>query len=643
MSFRERIEVTVDLLTDKVSSGLKNLKKDFQAAETGGQKFKVVTSSAFDVVKQNAAQFALAGGAALVTFGLKAAMSAQDYALSMGKAADATGLAVDKFSRWNEVAGDIGVSTESVEKTFGFMNKTLGKSPALFDQLGVSIGHAEDGSVDASETFLNVVDRLNAISDPAQKARTASLLLGRGWQDMAELIEQGSSKLSDSLKSVSDAKVITDEERQNAEKFREVLDNLTDKFEDISIEVGQAVLPALTQVAEVLGDIADIKIPFTGTGVIGGLSKLAEKTFDSINPLDNLQSGWKRLTDSDSSWPNRVAGGFETLLGWIPGIGEGISDINDAIFGSAAASDELKKKTAEAATAAEEAAGSWATQRQAFLDAEAAARGAADAATTVDVLTAAADRSARKAEEMDRAWQALFDTLSDEESLDGVQDGFDGIKTAAEESMQAQLDAQAAYADAAKGVEGAAELAIQKEKDAKVAAEAYSDQVRQQKADVASYAKEVLGLPVERTTELLAMIDQNKYDEVLRMLNILSANRTMSLSIIAKGGMGFTINPGGSQTGKRAVGATGGIVTRATDATIGEAGPEAVIPLNQMPGASPLGALGGGGVTVHFAPQITIQVAPGNDMQHIEQGLLRSVRQGSPFVRQLLANAGIRI
>ena len=48
-------------------------------------------------------------------------------------------------------------------------------------------------------------------------------------------------------------------------------------------------------------------------------------------------------------------------------------------------------------------------------------------------------------------------------------------------------------------------------------------------------------------------------------------------------------------------GATGGIVTQPTLALIGEgAGPEAVIPLNQMPGASPLGSMGGmgGGTTV---------------------------------------------
>jgi hypothetical protein len=52
-------------------------------------------------------------------------------------------------------------------------------------------------------------------------------------------------------------------------------------------------------------------------------------------------------------------------------------------------------------------------------------------------------------------------------------------------------------------------------------------------------------------------------------------------------------------------GATGGIVTQPTNALIGEAGPEMVIPLSSMPGASPLPSGVGGGntynVTVHGA------------------------------------------
>jgi len=55
------------------------------------------------------------------------------------------------------------------------------------------------------------------------------------------------------------------------------------------------------------------------------------------------------------------------------------------------------------------------------------------------------------------------------------------------------------------------------------------------------------------------------------------------------GGIG---NAGKGLLGKIGIGATGGIVTQPTLAVIGEAGPEAVVPLSSMPGASPLS--GGG-------------------------------------------------
>lgn len=68
-------------------------------------------------------------------------------------------------------------------------------------------------------------------------------------------------------------------------------------------------------------------------------------------------------------------------------------------------------------------------------------------------------------------------------------------------------------------------------------------------------------------------------------------------------------------------GATGGIVTQPTNALIGEAGPEAVIPLSSMPGASPLPATMGG-TTNH------ITINTGADPQQVLQIIKRYTRNG---------------
>ena len=74
--------------------------------------------------------------------------------------------------------------------------------------LGVDLVYLADGSVDVNETFLNTIDRLKKIKDPAEKAKVATQLLGKGWQSMSELINLGAHDLRKSLKDVSGAQVI---------------------------------------------------------------------------------------------------------------------------------------------------------------------------------------------------------------------------------------------------------------------------------------------------------------------------------------------------------------------------------------------------------------------------------------------------
>lgn len=74
-----------------------------------------------------------------------------------------------------------------------------------------------------------------------------------------------------------------------------------------------------------------------------------------------------------------------------------------------------------------------------------------------------------------------------------------------------------------------------------------------------------------------------------------------------------------------AFGATGAVVTRKTLSWIGEAGPEAVVPLNRTPGSSPLPALGGGGgATIN----VTVNGWVGNDQDIADRIRTLLIRDG---------------
>jgi len=263
--------IKIPIITELQDEGIKRAKREFDkfkgavaGAEGGMGKLKAGSKVAFDAISANAASFAAAAGGALVTFAAQGVTAFQNLALSADKFAGATGLAVEEASRLMEVAGDLGIEAGTVETAIGKMNTNLGKSPDLFEELGVQVEYAKDGTVDANETFLNVIDRLNKIKDPAEKARVATQLLGKGWRDMSNLIALGSDDLRKSLATVSDAKTISPQEAEKARKFRDNMDNLKGTIEDLSLQIGEHLVPAI---ADAVAALDKLQIPQIGGGL----------------------------------------------------------------------------------------------------------------------------------------------------------------------------------------------------------------------------------------------------------------------------------------------------------------------------------------------------------------------------------------
>ena len=273
--------ITIPVLTTFSDKGLKsakaafaNFKTDVSNATGAMGKFKAGSNAALGMVKANAGALAAAGGSALIAFAVKGVNAFQDLAISAGKFAVATGLSVEEASRFIEVGGDIGIEAGVIESAIGKMNKTLGSSPGVFAKLGVEIARTEGGATDVNQTFLNVVDRLNAIKDPAQRAAAATELLGKGWTGMSELIAMGSDKLNESLTEVSDSKVIDKEELKKAENYRAAMDNLNGAFEDMALELGESLIPSLVIAVEKMAKLAEYGGTFLkGAGGAVQLSK----------------------------------------------------------------------------------------------------------------------------------------------------------------------------------------------------------------------------------------------------------------------------------------------------------------------------------------------------------------------------------
>jgi hypothetical protein len=145
-----------------------------------------------------------------------------------------------------------------------------------------------DGSLDVNKTFLNTIDRIKKIKDPAEKASVASQVLGKSWQNMAELIEMGADDLNESLKGVSEQKVISEEELQMARDYRAAMDGLGDSISDLQVKSGQRLIPMVTVLADGATKVLEWDAAFDELmrDIIGKGTQGEEKLSDLVGVLD---------------------------------------------------------------------------------------------------------------------------------------------------------------------------------------------------------------------------------------------------------------------------------------------------------------------------------------------------------------------
>jgi hypothetical protein len=295
-SFSEKIKITIDVVNKGATSQLSKFRSDLKNTQGVTGKFKVAASGAFDYVKAHAAQFAFAAGASLVAFGVKSVKAFTDAALAAGRFAEATGLSTEEASKWISAGDDIGISAAAIEKAFVKMTVEMGKGHALFDQYGIDVVKAADGTDDMNATMLNAIDVIGKIPNASERARVAQQLFGRGYAEVAELVMNGSEGVIEALESTSDAQIFDQDEVDKARNYRRVMDEFNDVITDVTMTLGEELTPALAGAIEgftALKDVHDV-LP-DDDSFLGGVIDAAKR---AINPVDAVTGVLSDLGES---------------------------------------------------------------------------------------------------------------------------------------------------------------------------------------------------------------------------------------------------------------------------------------------------------------------------------------------------------
>lgn len=548
-SFTERIKIVIDVVGDKATTQVKSFRQAVAEADGVTGKFKAGIKSlgaAFTSMSSSPSAMASAALAANAAVG-KLVQKAMDLTLAVGDLSAKTGLTADEASRWYEVTNDLGISSDVLAGAIKKMSMAM--DPDVFASYGIEIVKTDLGTTNMSATLLNVIDRLNQIKDPAERARVATKLLGKNWQELAELIEAGGTRIESRLKDVADAKIVDDAQIENARKLRDSLDDLSDAGENLSLIIGDTLLPKLTGMIEsinsVLGKATDESSIFgqafsyaldkiTGKfGPFGTVLDVVTDVWDQIfgDPIDKSDPLYKWAEDTFAAFKNTSLAaklGIKSVDDLFRALRDGKVTQQDA---ASAARTYNEEQSAAAAMYGEytnsliayheEVSGTAISEKDAAATKDALARSAQAAAVAIDLQRRANDE----------LLGSLDDGLAELDLISFFDELPDKLAELKRQYGQGKIDARQYWLDTAREVEGA-------------------------KLKLADYLINVRNLDADVVTTFIADITgaEGEIDRVLAKVAKYEQDKKISLE---RGGVGAGLATGGYASGITLVGERG--------------------------------------------------------------------------------------
>lgn len=227
---------------------------------------------------------AAAGGAAAFVGGkfVGSFLGAND---EIGKMATRLGISTDTLQEWKFAAEQSGTSLDVVEKGYvrfaGVLTDAQGGNAtalATLDALGLS---AETlGQLTPEEQMAALADAIAGVEDPATRVALAQDAMGRSGAEMVPLLAGGAAGLAELGKQAHDAgRVLSEETIRSSEEMNDTVNILKSSLGGIANAVVADLLPAFLGLANWLKDDA---VPFVRDTLIPILKDVVEVGFDSI-------------------------------------------------------------------------------------------------------------------------------------------------------------------------------------------------------------------------------------------------------------------------------------------------------------------------------------------------------------------------
>lgn len=493
-----KLTITAD---DKASKPVDALQKKVNKLDGTTAKVDVkadtsAVSSKLDGLKKqitgNIPAAAAVAGSAIAKFALDGAAKFAALGESVQKFSTIAGIGNEAASRWIAVADDYGVGADTISSAVGKLGKTLGTNIDALDKYGVSVALAKDGTVDLTATTFAAIDAYNATTDPAKKAALGTAAFGKSYADLIPLMTNGSTAIKTSMDEVSKSQIFDDggKKAKAALAYKLAMDDLGDAVTDLQMEIGQKLIPVLVEAAEGFGDM------------VGPLTSVMDAAGD--DSLLKLKKGLELLTNPIVTVAKEADNAYESLQRAFstptlaPTIANNLLDLQDNVAETAGSFDVAGAVAADTAQDIEDMA-------QLSLEAHERLK----------------DAVAKDVDAMKAKWQSLRGELDVDQAILNLAGDFDDLRKAGEDAFTAAKT-------------GAV--------DAEEKQRAYESKIISSKQEVIDLGEQI-GLSLNQTTTLVALVDAGDLDRVEEQIANLRRNNKINMEIIVKGGAGFSGKP----------------------------------------------------------------------------------------------------
>lgn len=191
---------------------------------------------------------AIAGGAAAVGAALFAAVDhAKDLALEAGNVAQYIGSSVEDASRLLRVLESVGVESGDLLDIIGQVNSVLSASPALVEELGVTLKGQSPADV-----FLQTYNAITKIEDPQRRLLLMQQAFGEEGARQIGALAGKYGDLSKAMEDVPDDLVASPQDVKAAKELDKSMRELAQQIEKVAVKLGERLIPTASKAVDAI-------------------------------------------------------------------------------------------------------------------------------------------------------------------------------------------------------------------------------------------------------------------------------------------------------------------------------------------------------------------------------------------------------